>query len=246
MVQPEVRRVKGRLLGRTMSETRWVALEIACTLVLPTVVLLFLSSPERLGPIGALGLGLSFPAGFAIASMVREGTPSALSAISFVSVLVTGGLSLFEVPPETFALKEGAMGMLLGAACLGSAFTRWSLVPVVLDRALDPVATREALAASGGGQAFATAGRRATIAVGVLMMLSSVGAYALARLVVRSPGGTEAFTAELGAYTAWSFPAITLPSLLLSVLVLRQMLSAVENAAGRPLDELLRPLRDGD
>jgi len=46
-------------------------------------------------------------------------------------------------------------------------------------------------------------------------LFSSVMNYLLARWVVTSPAGTEAFNAELGRMTLLSYPVIAIPSMLM-------------------------------
>ena len=171
--------------------------------------------------------------------MVREGRPSALSMVSLVSVTLSGGVGLLALDPRWFAVKEAAVPALLGLAMMASSGTRFAVVSVILDRILDPERTRAALERTGGGPAFARVTRRATIEMGLVMVGSGIASFLLARWLVVSPAGTDAFAAELGRYTFVSFPAVTVPVLLGSAWVLHRALQGLEAAAGR-LEDLLR------
>jgi hypothetical protein len=221
-----------------MDRTRWTWIELACTIALPTIVLVF--GGPALGPLGTLVVALAFPFGFALASIVREGRPSALSLLSLVSVLLTGGVGLLELDPGWFAVKEAAIPVLLGAVIAASAQTRACAVGVVLDRVLDSERTAAALARTGAGATYAAVTRRATWALGGLTALSGGASFALARWMVVAPSGTEAFNAQLGGYTLWSFLGVSLPVMALSVWVLHRALTDLERALGEPLDGLLR------
>jgi hypothetical protein len=220
-----------------MSDARWAWLEIGCTVIVPVLVLSFGTS--WLGPTPALLVGLAFPLGFAVASAVRDGRPSALSALSVASVLLTGGIGLLQLDPKWFAVKEAAVPALFGLGVAATAPTRFAMVRVLLDRLLDRARTAEALGRTGGAAAFDAAARRGTVELGLVTAASGAASWALAMWLVRSAPGTEAFTAELARYTGWSFGLVSLPTMAGSVVVLRRVLIRLEEAAGVPFDELV-------
>lgn len=220
-----------------MSNVRLVWVELACTVLIPTVVLMF--GPDWLGPTGALIVALLFPFGFAIGSMVKEGRPSTLSVVALTSVVLTGGLGLLALDPKWFAVKEALVPMVLGLAFAGSAWTRFAVVRVALDRILDPERTRAALDATGGHPAFERAIHRATIESGLVLVASAPLSFALAAWLVRAPSGTVAFARELGRYNLVSFPLVSVPVLLASGWVMWRAWTAIEAAAGVPPEDLL-------
>jgi hypothetical protein len=223
-----------------MSEGRRVFVELACTVVIPAAVMIFGSSPDRLGPLGALGVGLAFPLGYAFASMIREGRPSALSIVALGSVLLSGVIGLFELDPAWFATKEALLPTLLGAMVCATTPTRYALVPVLLERLLDADRTRAALSDRGTLPEFERVSRRGTLELGGVTILSGLGSYLVARGMVTSPTGTAAFADELGRYTVASFVVVGLPAMAASVWVLRRVLDRLEAATGVPLEDLTR------
>src|SRR5687767_13301094 len=114
-----------------MSEGRRVYVELACTVAIPAAVMILLAGPDRLGPAGALVVGLAFPLGYALWSAWRDGKVSALAGIAIVSVLLSGGIGLLELPARWFAIKEALLPAVLGAAVCATARTRFAIVPVV-------------------------------------------------------------------------------------------------------------------
>lgn len=207
-------------------------------MAIPTVVLLFGSS--SLGPKLALGVALAPPLGFAVASMVREGRPSGLSLLSLASVLLTGGVGVLELDARWFAAKEALLPTLFGLGIAASAATRYCVVNVLLGRVLDPERVAQALARSGAAGRYVAVTRRATVELGVVTVLSGVASFALARMLVDAPTGSEAFNEQLGGYTLWSFLGVTLPVMALSVWVLQRALNGLQDAFGEPIDHLLR------
>ncbi|MEQ1567801.1 MAG: VC0807 family protein [Myxococcota bacterium] len=220
-----------------MNDSRWAWLEIGCTVVAPVVVLTF--GTTWLSPSVALGVALVAPVGFALVSMAREGRPSGLALFALASVLLTGVIGLFDLEPRWFALKEAAVPAGMGAVIAGTAATDTPLVGLVLARILDPARTRAAVEA-GDRPAYDRAIRRATLWLGAVTAASGIANFALATALVHSGSGTDAFAAELGRYTGWSFPLIGLPTMGAAVVVLRRTVDAVELAVRVPFDSLLR------
>ena len=219
---------------------RFVIAEIVCTVVVPTFALWFLSTPDRLGPTWALILALAAPAGWATFTQIREREVSGLAVISILSVGASGAIGLAALDTRWFAIKEALVPAGIGVLILATAPTRWSVVPVLLHRLLDPDRTRAALSARGTEAMFDAAARRATVVFGLVSIGSAGLSFLLAQALVVSPAGTEAFNAELGTYTAWSLPAVTIPMLAAAVFVLRRVLLQLEEAAGTSLEELTR------
>jgi hypothetical protein len=222
-----------------MTDARWAGIEVVCTVVIPVAVLTF--GGGWLSLVAAVVVAMAAPAAFAVASIAREGRPSALSALSLASVVLTGGIGLWQLDPKWFAVKEAVVPAILGLAIASTAPTRLSVVPVLLDRLLDPARLAEALAAPERRSAYDRIARRGTLQLAALTAASGIGNGILAIAMVRSAPGTEAFTAELGRYTGWSFPLVNLPTIALSVVVLRKVIDRLEEVANVPFEQLLRP-----
>lgn len=101
---------------------------IAFNIVLPTLILMKMSSAERLGPMNALLVALSFPIGYGIYDYFKEKKVNTMSIIGLVSVLLTGVLGVMKLPAEYIAYKEAGVPLLIGAIVLISNFTSKPLV----------------------------------------------------------------------------------------------------------------------
>ncbi len=229
-----------------MSETktdppsqRELVVELLVTVAVPAAVLTFLSGPDRLGPAASLVLALLGPIGWGVAGMVRRGRVSGLAVLALVSVLLTGGVGLFELDAGWIAVKEAILPTVIGIGTVLTARTRYSILPGVLDVALDPDAVATALDGDAAAR-WRAAQERGSRKVGALFVLSAVGNYALARYLVVSPAGTPAFNEELGRLTALSFPVLMVPMMLGMAWVLKGVLDALEELSGKEVDELLR------
>ncbi|MFT5675848.1 MAG: hypothetical protein ACI808_001780, partial [Paraglaciecola sp.] len=63
--------------------------------------------------------------------------------------------------------------------------------------------------------------------------------YILAKVILVSPPGTTAYTEELGKMTAWSYPVIVIPSMLLLIAALWYSTSQISKLTGENLENFL-------
>ena len=97
-------------------------LNLLFTIIVPVIILTRFSSEDSLGPDKALALALALPIGYAIYELVRTRKISWSPVIGVVSVLLTGGFRLFDIPPEWLAVKEASIPAALALAILISAW----------------------------------------------------------------------------------------------------------------------------
>jgi len=218
-------------------------LELAVTIVAPGLILMQLSSDERLGNVGALLLALALPVGWGLWDGWRRRKVNWLSVIGIASTLLTGGIGLLKLDAYWLAVKEGVVPALMGLVIVASAWTRHPLIhALVFDAALlDVPRINQALAARHTAARFEMRLRTGTVLLGATFLLTSVASYALARCVVHSAAGSEAFNEELGRLTLLSYPLIALPSMLLMMALMFWLARSARQLTGLTLNELFRP-----
>jgi hypothetical protein len=69
--------------------------------------------------------------------------------------------------------------------------------------------------------------------------VSAVLNYALARYLLNSPSGSEAFNAELAKMNLWSWPVIVLPSMAMTMFALWRLLGGLQRVTGLELEQLM-------
>ena len=217
-------------------------LELIITIAVPALVLMQLSSASRLGPAGALVLALSFPLVYGGWDLLRRRKLNLMASIGVVSTLLTGGIGLLALDAQWLAIKEAAVPGAIGLAVLISARTRYPLVRVlVFNRAIfDVDRVQQALRARGTEAAFENRLLAGTVMLAGTYMFSSVMNYLLARWVVTSPAGTEAFNNELGRMTLLSYPVIAIPSMLMMVGVMFYLARGARRLTGLELEQMLK------
>lgn len=188
-------------------------LSLALNIIIPSIILMKGSSPERLGPVWGLVIALLFPIGYGIVDLIRTRKVHWMSLLGLVSILLTGGIGLLELDPKWIALKEAAIPLLIGGVLLASAYTQDPLVKKMFFRKeiLNLEIIEAALAKNSTESELNPLLIKTTRFLSMAFLLSAVLNFALAKWIVKSPAGTVAFNEELGRMTALSFPAIALP-----------------------------------
>lgn len=189
---------------------------ILLNIVIPTLILIKGSKEAYLGPTWGLIVALAFPLGYGVYDYSRTRKINLFSAIGLVSVMLTGGISLLKLPPEYMAIKEATIPGLIGLATLLSIYTPYPLVRTFLynDKIMQVDKVQQALEHYNNVGAFEKSLTYATYMLAGSFFLSSALNYMLAKIVLVSPPGTEAYNSELGTMTALSFPVITIPSMI--------------------------------
>ena len=70
-------------------------------------------------------------------------------------------------------------------------------------------------------------------------LLSGILNYGLARWIVVSPSGTDAFNSEVSKMMAWSWPVIVIPSMAIMMVTLWMLLGGIKKMTGLELDDVL-------
>jgi hypothetical protein len=223
-------------------------LSLALTVIIPVVILTQLSGDDRLGAEGAFVLALLFPLVYAVVELVRSRRISFNPIIGVVSVLLTGGIGLLKLDPQWIAVKEAAVPLALALAILVSSWIGRPLARLFLDKALDRPRVDAALAAHGTAGEYERKTAVATYLLAGAFLLSATLNFALAKIVVTSAPGTEAFNRELGRMTALSFPVITVPVMLTLIGTMVYIIRTVTRLTGLSMEEVIRqpgePKRD--
>jgi len=217
-------------------------LEIGITVLVPAFILMKLSSPERLGPIGALLLALAFPLTWGLWHGVRHRKLNWFSVLGVVSTLLTGGIGLLKLDAQWLAVKEAAVPGLIGLVVLGSNFTKSPLIRVLVFNAqlFDVEKVNHALAARHNTVPFELRLRAGTFLLAGTFFFSSAANYFLARYFVSAPAGTEAFNEQLGRLTLLSYPVIAIPSMLMMMGLMFWLARGAKQLTGMDLGDMLR------
>lgn len=216
-------------------------ISIAINVVIPVAILTLLSKEKYLGPVWALVVGLLFPIGYGLHSLIKERKADAMSILGIVSVTLTGVFGILKLPPEYIAIKEAVIPLLIGLAIIISLKTPYPLIRKILmtESLFDVERLKQALKEKGNEPVFEKRLVGLTWGLASSFFLSSVLNYALAKVMLQSEPGTEAYTAELGKMTGWSHVVILIPCMGVMLWVLNKLFNTLTELTGLELEDLL-------
>ena len=213
---------------------------LVCNILIPTVVLTWLSGPGTLGPHLGLLVALTFPLGYGLYDFAVRRRWNFVSVIGFASVLISGGFGLMNLGGMWFAVKDAAIPTAIGLAVLGSTRTKTPLLNELLlnPQVIDVAKVDAALAARDAKAGFGRLLRRATGVLSLAFFASAILNYGLARYLLRSPPGTVDFNHELAKMHLLSWPVIVLPSMAMMMIVFWRLLRGITELTGLTLDDI--------
>ena len=191
--------------------------------------------------IGVLLVAISFPVAYFFYDYLRRSKYNVFSILGLISVLLTGGIGILEIPTEWLAVKEAAIPILIGLAVLISLKTPYPLIRTLLYNPdfIDIKKVQAALASHNSESAFDHLLQRSTWLLASSFLLSGILNYFLTRWIVVSPSGTDAFNSEVSKMMAWSWPIIAIPSMAIMMYTLMKLLSGIKEMTGLELDDVL-------
>ncbi|MDX2185326.1 MAG: VC0807 family protein [Opitutaceae bacterium] len=215
---------------------------LLCSLVVPTVILTKFSSPTTLGPVWGLVVALAFPIGYGIYDYSRRRKTNLIAVVGFVSVLLSGGFGLMKVNNFWFAVKEAAVPAIIGLAILFTARSKRPLVHEVMfnDQLFNLDRVSQALAERNTKAEFDRLLYRCSMGLVATFLGSAVLNYFVARWMLTSQPGTEAFNAELGKMNTLGTVINLVPALAAMMVILWRLLTGLEKLSGLTQDEMMR------
>lgn len=217
-------------------------LNLLINIVIPAVIMLKFSKPEYLGPLKGLIVALVFPFSYGIYDFIVTRKINLISALGLVSIMLTGCMGLFRLPPIWVAFKEASVPLIIGLFVIFSSFSKQSLLKKFFynDMFLDTGLIEKRLDENKSSELFESLLRRASLMLSVSFFISSALNFGLAVYLVKSAPGTVQYTQELGKMTALSFPVIALPSMVLVMLIFIYMVKRIGSLTGLKMDEVMK------
>jgi hypothetical protein len=230
--------------SRTQSKPEPLLPNLLFNVVLPIVIL---GQGDRVTDRAGLVLivALAFPVVYFFYDLKTRGKTNFISILGFVSVLLTGGVGLLELPRFWFILKEAAIPALIGTAVLISMFTPYPLIrALVYSRQLfDVDRIQEHLEERGTASKFNRMLRHATGLLSLSFFLSAALNYFVASYFVKTEPKIDPaqFNAEVSRMTGWSYVIIALPSMLFMMAIVFWLIKGIHRMTGLTLEECFAP-----
>lgn len=223
----------------------WV--DLLVSIIIPSVILMKLSGDEYLGNTWALLIGLAFPLGWGLFELIRYRKKNFIAVLGVISVGLTGGIGLMEIDAQWLAVKEAAVPLVIGLAVLISTRTKYPLVRTLLynPNVLDVDKIQKSLQERGCEAEFENRLMKASYFFAGTFLFSAIMNYILARWIVTSPSGTQAFNEELGRMTLVSYPMIAIPSMVMMIAIFFYLWRSIRRLTGHTLEEVISPAASG-
>lgn len=211
------------------------------------IPVIFLTQGDRLisNPAIVLVGALAFPVVYFILDYRRRKKANFISILGFISILLTGGVGLMQLPRFWFIIKETAIPALIGLAVLGSLFTRYPLIRAIVfsKEIFDVVRIQSALRSRNTERAMERLLRRTTALLAVSFFISAILNFLLASHFVQTEPSLDPvrFNAEVGKMTGWSYVVIAVPSTLLLFGIMYLVVRGIRKHAGLSFEEALSP-----
>ena len=214
---------------------------IVCVLV-PTLILKKLSGDDMLGPTLALIAALSLPLAMGAWGFISERKIGFVPALGFISILLTGSIGILKLPKEYIAYKEALIPGVIAIATVISTYTKYPLIKTFLynDAFMDTEKVSLRLAEKGNQSLFDAMMVKATWLLASSFVLSAILNFFLAKWLVVSESGTDAFNNELGTMNLYSYPVIVLPCMVITIFAMFYVFRNIKKLTGLELEDLIR------
>ena len=210
-------------------------LSVLLNVVIPSLILIF-----GKGTTGVFLIALAFPIMYGIWSFVTEKKTNFISIIGFVAILLTGGVGLLKLDNQWIVVKEAGIPLLIGLIIL---FTQWIKKPFVrglFKEVIDLKRIDEEFKKRGRPGDFEEQLVYTSYFLAGAFFVSAVLNYVLAKIIIVSPTGTEAFNQELGKMTALSFPVIAVPMFIILFFILYYLMSSIKKHTNLEIEDLIK------
>lgn len=217
-------------------------LNIACNIIIPTLILINLSDDNYLGIRFAIVTALAFPVFYGLKDFIKIKKVNIFSTIGVASIILTGGISLLELNPIYIAIKEAAIPAVLGLATLLSLKTKFPLVKTFLfnEKIMQVSKISNIVEINGNKEKLEVYLANSSWIVALSFFVSSLLNYVLAVTIITSQPGTIEFNEQLGKMTALSFPVIAVPAMLVLMGALIYLFRGIKKLTGLKLEEIIK------
>jgi len=215
---------------------------LAFNVAVPAVLMAQLSKENRLGPVWGLVVALLFPFGYGIYDWIVRRKTNALSVLGIVGVLISGIFGILKLGGMWFAVKDAALPSLIGIALLVTMRSREPLIKTIFynDTIMDVPRIETSMRDRGTTEGFKPLLQRCSLLIALAFFISGVLGYGLARYLLRSPGGTPEFNAELAKMHWLQVPIIMVPVMAMMMVALWQLLRGMRQLTGLTTDQILK------
>ncbi|MGI9243320.1 MAG: VC0807 family protein [Verrucomicrobiales bacterium] len=229
---------------------------IMVNVLIPVVALTMLSKdagkPWHFGPLIGMLVAVAFPLCYGIYDLIVRRKVNFFSILGLVSVLLTGGLTLFlweegdkvaDNAAVLFGIKEACIPVMFGITILLSHWTDSPLVRVFLytPELFDIPRIEKTVKANDNMDGYLKLIFQTTLIMSLSFFISAVANYFLAQHFLQGADTRELYNAGVGKLTGWGFLVIGLPCLVLWMGALFRLIKGIKSMTGLDTDSIFVP-----
>jgi len=217
-----------------------LTIQLGVGFILPTVILMTLSSESRLGPFVAMVLALLPPVLLEIYSFFTGRKASLLSLFAIVGILLIGVISLFGLSEEWLGIRRAAIYG-IGAVAIGAILLfKRSWIDKGLNKVVDMPVVRVAAKENKSEAEISRHIAKVGYLLMVLLIIVAVWSYVLTIIVINAPTGSSEFNAEYAQLRLIGIPFVSVPLLIGTAALLVYLVSGFEKITGIAIETLLK------
>ncbi len=210
------------------------------SIIIPTLILMYGRDYFPLSPIQLLLFALTFPASFSVFELYKTKNISFISILGILNVLLTGGIACLSLSQKWIAVKESAIPFCIGLVVIFSTFRKKPMIHILLSSFLNMDLITQKLNDTNKHKEWLNLCVKSTYLFSASFFISAILNFCLAKYIVVSPTGTDAFNHELGVLTALSYPVIVVPSMVILMGALWYFYRSASSLFSAPLTEFFK------
>ncbi len=215
-------------------------LDLLFNIAIPAIILSKFSNNEYLGEVNGFIISLSFPIIYGLFSFYKSKKINIFSALGLINVLLTGGIGLMRLDKNWLVIKETAIPLFIGIYIIISQHTKYPLVKIILQHALDFKKITQGFSEKSSISEFESMLRFVSKAMAATFFLSAMLNCALAIYILKGEPGTETFNVSLGKMTALSFPVIAIPCMIVSGFIFFYIFNTIKNKTDLEWESIIK------
>jgi len=213
-------------------------LSILINIVIPVLILMKLGNVFNLSPITTLVVALLFPLGYGLFQFFVMKDINFFSILGFISILLTEIIGITQIDSQWIILKEASVPLIIALIILVFEFAGFSLVRKLFNEIIYVKKISKAFKKK--KKSFSTILRFSAYLLAGVFFISSVLNYILAKSIIKSQPGTEAFNAEIAKMLALSFPVIALPAIIMVIGILIYIILQIKKHTDLDFESIFR------
>jgi hypothetical protein len=210
-------------------------LNILLNVVIPSIILIKFSSEDYIGPVYGIIVALSFPVIYGIYDFFVRRDINIISIFGFISVLLTGSISLFELSKTVLIIKETSIPLLILIFMMIFKDKTNNFLKQLLSEAFNFDKIKDNI----GDKKLMEHISNLTRLLKYPFLVSAGLNFTLAVILIKSVPGTSEYNIEIGKMTALSFPVIALPSMAVMMFVMYLFVKRIQKDTGYRFEELM-------